>query len=373
MIIKQKDFKMNKKSFKLLIINPGSTGIKVSIFDNENEITSSKISCDYSEAQKGDKKVLTDVAADIVKWLKDNQYSCDRIDAIVSRAGLLCPIPSGVYMIDEDVVKDLNKNTMGWHASNMGPLISNIIAEQNGLKAYLMDPVTVDELKPVARLTGLPGVKRKSIFHALNQKAVARRACKDRGIDYEDVNLIVAHLGSGITVGAHEKGKVVDVNNGLNGEGPFSTERCNDIPNCDLIDLCFSGKYNREQVLSFISSEGGLYAYFQTKDEAKIRELADEGDELAQNVLSALAYQVSKEICKNAAVLKGNIDAIILTGGLARDRQLIDDISERVKFLAPIWKYPGEEEMLALCEGGLSVLRGEREAFKYADHKNKKI
>lgn len=360
---------MIEKLFKLLIINPGSTGIKISVFENENEKLNSKISFNYSDAQKGDKKILIDIAGKIVKWVEDIQYSCGALDAIVSRAGLLYPIPSGVYLIDEDVIEDLSRNSMGWHASNMGPLISSIIASENNLNAYLMDPVTVDEMSPVAKLTGLPYVHRKSIFHALNHKAISRRACKEKQKNYEDVNLIVAHLGSGITIGAHEKGKVVDVNNGLNGDGPFSTERCNDIPNCDLIDMCFSGKYSRQQVYSLISSEGGLYAYFKTKDSAQIRDWADEGNELAQKVLSALAYQLSKEICKYAAVLKGNIDAIIITGGLARDRKLVSDISERVFFLAPIWNYPGEEEMMALCEGGLSVLRGEREVFKYSDFK----
>ncbi|MGZ5551760.1 MAG: butyrate kinase [Nitrososphaeraceae archaeon] len=360
---------MSDKLFTLLIINPGSTGIKISIFENENEKFKSKINFNYFDAQKRDKKILIDIANKIIRWVKVNKYSCSTFDAIVSRAGLLCPIPSGVYIIDEDVIEDLSKNSIGWHASNMGPLISNIIASENNLNAYLVDPITVDEMNPVAKLTGLPYVERKSIFHALNHKAIARRACKEKGKNYEDVNLIVAHLGSGITIGAHEKGKVVDVNNGLNGEGPFSTERCNDIPNCDLIDMCFSGKYNRDQVLSLISSKGGLYAYFKTKDISQIRGWAREGDELAQKVLSALAYQVSKEICKNAAVLKGDIDAIIITGGLAYDQQLINDISERIIFLAPIWKYPGEEEMLALCEGGLSILRGEREVFKYSDFK----
>ncbi len=360
---------MNSKLFKLLIINPGSTGIKVSIFENEKEKLNTKINFNYSEGQKGDKNVLTDIAHKIIKWAKDNQYPCAELDAIVSRAGLLCPIPSGVYLIDEFVIEDLSKNTMGWHASNMGPLISDIIASENNLIAYLVDPVTVDEMSPIAKLTGLPNVERKSIFHALNHKAIARRACKEKQKNYEEVNLIVAHLGSGITIGAHEKGKIVDVNNGLNGDGPFSTERCNDIPNCDLIDMCFSGKYTRGQVYSLISSEGGLYAYFKTKNISQIRDQADAGNELAQNVLSALAYQVSKEICKNAAVVKGDVDAVILTGGMAHDPQLVSDISERICFLAPIWLYPGEEEMLALCEGGLSVLRQERKAFKYTDFK----
>jgi butyrate kinase len=363
---------MSSKLFKLLIINPGSTGIKISIFENETEKCTSKINFDYNSTRTGGKKIIIHIVDKIIKWVSDNQYTCSSLDAIVSRAGLLCPIPSGVYIIDEDVVSDLNRKFMGWHASNLGPLISDIIAKQNNLNAYLVDPITVDEMKPVARVTGLPEVERKSIFHALNHKAIAHRVCKEKGINYEDVNLIVAHLGSGITIGAHEKGKVVDVNNGLNGEGPFSTERCNDIPNCDLIDMCFSGKYNRDQIYCLISSKGGLYAYFKTKDISQIRGLAKEGNELAQKVLLALAYQISKEICKNAAVLMGNINAIIITGGLAYDQQLINDISERVSFLAPIWNYPGEEEMLALCEGGLSVLRGEREVFKYANFKKYK-
>jgi butyrate kinase len=358
---------LDSKIFKILVVNPGSTGVKVSIFENESEKITGKISFDYDAARKDDNKVVNDIAIKITKWAGDNNYDCKSLDAIASRAGLLCPVPSGVYKIDQDVIDDLNKKLMGWHASNLGPLVSHIIAKQNNLDAYLMDPVTVDELEHIARITGLPDVRRRSVFHALNQKAVARRACMEKGLNYQDVNLIVAHLGSGITVGAHKKGRVIDVNNGLVGEGPFSTERCNDIPNCDLIDMCFSGKYTRDQVNTLISSNGGLYAYFNTKDIARVRRMEEEGNKEAKNVLAALAYQVSKEICKNSAVLMGDIDAVILTGGLAFDDVLITDIKERVSFLGPVWNYPGEEEMLALCEGGLSVLRKEREAYRYAD------
>ena len=340
---------MNSNIYKILVINPGSTGVKVSIFENESEKHTGKISFDYGSARKGD----------------------SRVDAIVSRAGLLCPVPSGVYAIDEDVIDDLNKKLMGWHASNLGPVVSDIIAKQNNLDAYLVDPVTVDEFEPVARITGLPDVKRRSIFHALNQKAVARRACREKELDYQEVNLIVAHLGSGITVGAHKSGKVIDVNNGLIGEGPFSTERCKDIPNCDLIDMCFSGRYTRDQLSTLISSEGGLYAYFKTRDIARIRGMEKDGNKIASQVLEALADQVSKEICKNAAVLMGDVDAVILTGGLAFDGGLIADIERRVSFLAPVWVYPGEEEMLALCEGVLSVLRKERQAYRYSDFRTR--
>ena len=358
---------MDSRLYKILVINPGSTGVKVSIFENRLEKHAGRISFDYDGASKGDNKVVNDIADRIAEWVDDNSYDFSFLDAIVSRAGLLCPVPSGVYNIDRDVIDDLNKKLMGWHASNLGPLVSDVIAKRNNLKAYLVDPVTVDEFEPVARITGLPDVKRRSVFHALNQKAVARRACRERELEYQDVNLIVAHLGSGITVGAHKKGKVIDVNNGLIGEGPFSTERCNDIPNCDLIDICFSGKYDRDQVNTIISSKGGLYAYFRTKDIARIRKLEEEGNEEVRRVLDALAYQISKEICKNAAVLMGDIDAVILTGGLAFDDGLVADIKKRVSFLAPVWVYPGEEEMLALCEGALSVLRKERQASRYSD------
>jgi butyrate kinase len=355
--------------YRLLIINPGSTGIKISIFEDNKEKYFTKIVFDINKAQMLNQEELIKIESNLIKWIEENKISVSSFDAIISRAGLLKPVSSGVYEIDKDVIKDLKKSFMGWHSSNLGPIISDRIAKKNDLKAYLMDPITVDEMDPIAKITGIPGVERKSIFHALNHKAVARRACKDKGLRYEDLNMIVAHLGSGITVGAHKKGRVVDVNNGLNGEGPFSSERSNDIPNSDLIDICFSGNYDRSQVYKLISSSSGLYAYFKTRDISEIRKLERNGNEQANLLLLALAYQISKEISKNSAVLMGDIDSIILTGGMAYDKQLVNDISKRVKFLAPLWIYPGEEEMLALCEGGLSVLKKETVVKKYANSK----
>jgi butyrate kinase len=264
------------------------------------------------------------------------------------------------------MLEDLKVGVLGEHASNLGGIIANEIASNLNIPAFIVDPVVVDEMQAVARISGMPEIERKSIFHALNQKAVARRAADEMGKPYHECNFIVAHLGGGVSVGAHRKGKVVDVNNALDGDGPFSPERSGGLPVGDLAKLCFSGKYTLTEIKKLIKGQGGLVAYLNTNDGRDVIKMIESGDENAKVVFQAMAYQVAKEIGMCAAVLKGDIDAIILTGGLAYGEVLIGWIKEHVEFLGKIIVYPGEDEMSALALGGLRVLKGEEEAQTYS-------
>ncbi|MBC7194519.1 MAG: butyrate kinase, partial [Caldisericia bacterium] len=287
------------------------------------------------------------------------------ISCIVGRGGLIKPVESGTYIINEKMIEDLKEAKRGEHASNLGAIIAYEIAKELKIPAYIVDPVVVDEMDDVARISGLKGIERKSIFHALNQKAVARRAAKDLGKKYEDVNLIVVHLGGGISVGAHRKGRVVDVNNALNGDGPFAPERAGGLPTQDLVDLCFSGKYTFDEMKKKLAGEGGLVSHLGTNDAREVEKRIENGDSYARLVYEAMAYQVSRTIGEMAAVLKGEIDAIVITGGIAYSKMLVDWIRERVSFLGKILVYPGEDEMEALALGALRVLRKEEEPKIY--------
>ena len=264
------------------------------------------------------------------------------------------------------MVSDLKAAQMGEHASNLGGMIAQEIAHQLNIPAFIVDPVVVDELEPVARISGMPEIARVSIFHALNQKAVARRYSKEIDRPYDELNLIVAHLGGGISVGAHEKGRVVDVNNALDGEGPFSPERTGGLPVGDLAKLCYSGKYTHADIKKMIKGKGGLVAYLGSNDGREVVKMIENGDENAKLIFEAMAYQVAKEIGSCATVLKGKVDAIILTGGLAYGEMLTTWIKNRVSFISDVVIYAGEDEMSALALGGLRVLRKEEEAQIYS-------
>jgi butyrate kinase len=258
------------------------------------------------------------------------------------------------------MIADLTNPPMGEHASNLGGLIAKDIADSlPGAKAYITDPVVVDELEDVARISGHPEFQRKSIFHALNQKAVARQHAQQTLRKYEDLNLIVAHLGGGITVGAHKRGRVIDVNQGLDGEGPFSPERSGTLPVGDLAKACFSGKYSEKEIKKMITGKGGLVAYLDTNNAYEVEQRMKAGDVYAKLIYSAMAYQVSKSIGSMAAVLKGDIDGILITGGIAHDKWFTKQIIEHVELLAPVFIYPGEDEMRALALNALRVLKGE--------------
>jgi butyrate kinase len=266
--------------------------------------------------------------------------------------------------VNQLMLDDLKKAERGEHASNLGAVMADHLARQLGIPAYIVDPVAVDEMEPVARISGLPDIPRASLSHALNSKAVARKVARDMGKRYEDVNLVVAHLGTGVSVSPHKHGRMIDVNNAQE-EGPFSPDRCGGLPARLLVKLCFSGKYTEQELLGKLLGSGGIYAYLGTKDVREAEQRAAEGDELANTVLDAMSYQVAKEIGAMSAVLAGKVDSIVLTGGIAYSHRIVTAIRERVAYLAPIVVVPGEEEMESLTAGALRVLQGEEAAKTY--------
>lgn len=353
--------------YRILTINPGSTSTKIAIFDNEKPIMETTLRHQTEEINKYEK--ISDQyefrKQVILETLHENGINISKLSAVVGRGGLLKPIQGGTYSVSDQMLEDLKVGVLGEHASNLGGILANEIAKQLNIPAFIVDPVVVDELDAVARVSGMPEIDRISIFHALNQKAVARRAASELGKTYEEGNFVVAHLGGGVSVGAHKNGKVVDVNNALDGEGPFSPERSGGLPVGDMVKMCFSGKYSLEEIKKKIKGKGGLVAYLETNDAREVGKMIEAGDQKAALIYQAMAYQVAKEIGSCAAVLKGEVDAIVLTGGIAYDETFIKWITERVAFIAKVLVYPGEEEMVALAEGGLRVLRGEEEAKQY--------
>ncbi|WP_130807778.1 butyrate kinase [Senegalia massiliensis] len=355
--------------YRLLVINPGSTSTKIAIFDNEKLVLEETLR--HSTEELSPYESMYDQFEFrkniILKTLSDKEINITKLSAVVGRGGLLKPISGGTYSVDEKMIEDLKVGVLGEHASNLGGIIAGEIATGLNIPSYIVDPVVVDEMQDVARISGMPELERKSIFHALNQKAVARRASDELKKSYEELNFIVAHLGGGVSVGAHKKGKVIDVNNALDGDGPFSPERSGGLPSGDLAKMCYSGKYTLDDIKKKIKGKGGLVAYLCTNDAREVTKMIDNGDKKAELVYKAMAYQVSKEIGACAAVLKGQVDGIILTGGIAYDDNFISWIKESVEFISKVFVYPGEDEMIALAQGGLRVLRGEEKAKQYTD------
>lgn len=356
-----------KDVFKILTINPGSTSTKIAVFDNEVEVFEKTLR--HSTEEIGQYEKIADqfeFRKNVIEdALKEANIKVEELDAVVGRGGLLRPIKGGTYAVSENMIEDLKVGVLGEHASNLGGIIAKEIADSVNIPSYIVDPVVVDELNDVARISGMPELERKSIFHALNQKATARRAAKELNKSYTECNFIVAHMGGGISVGAHQNGNVIDVANALDGEGPFSPERSGGLPVGDLMKMCFSGKYTIDDIKKKIKGNGGLVAYLGTNDGRDVEAMIEEGNEKAKLVYEAMAYQVAKEIGACAAVLKGNVDAIILTGGIAYSKMFVEMIKERVAFIGDIKVYPGEDEMIALAQGGLRVLKGEEEAQVY--------
>jgi len=355
-------------TYKILAINPGSTSTKIAVYENEQVILIKSIRHESEQLHCFEKvshqfefrKEL------ILKELEEHHISISDFSAIVGRGGLLKPIPSGVYEVNQAMIDDLYEGRRGEHASNLGGLIACDIAKQiPGCCAYIADPVVVDELQTVARVSGHPAFERVSIFHALNQKAVAKKYAREVNRSYEELNLIVAHLGGGISVGAHCKGKVIDVNNALDGEGPFSPERSGTLPAGALAKLCFSGDYTLDKVRKMLVGEGGMVAHLGTNNFTTVREWMDAGSADARLIFDAMAYNISKAIGAMATVLKGEIDAILITGGMAFSKRFPVLIGSYVGFLAPVVVYPGEDEMEALAMNGLAVLRGEEQPRVY--------
>lgn len=352
---------------KLLIINPGSTSTKIGIYEDTKPVFIETLRHSAEDinrfSQVADqfgfrKSLIQDV-------LKREGFAMEELDAVVGRGGLFKPIKSGTYVVNDAMIRDIIEAKNGQHASNLGGMIAKEIGDELGIPAYIVDPVVVDELADIARISGCPEIPRISIFHALNQKAIARRYAAERNKRYEDLNLIVVHMGGGISVGAHAQALVIDVNNALNGEGPMSPERSGSLPVGDLVKLCFSGKYTADDIHRKITGMGGVVAHLGINDMKEVGDRAAGGDEKARMVFEALAYQTGKEIGSAATVLKGKAEAILLTGGIVYSEEMVRLISDMVAFIAPVVVYPGEDELLALAEGGLRVLNGETEAAVY--------
>ncbi|WP_284140343.1 MULTISPECIES: butyrate kinase [unclassified Virgibacillus] len=353
--------------FRILVINPGSTSTKIGVFDDDTCIFEKTIRHHASELSIY-KHVIDQYAFRkkvILEQLDYEGINISKLNAVCSRGGLVQPIEGGTYIVNDQMLYDLKTGFNGDHASNLGGIIAHEIAYSLNINAYIVDPVVVDELDEIARFSGVVELPRKSIFHALNQKAVARRAAKDLQKAYDRAQFIVTHMGGGITIGAHRNGKVIDVNNGLHGEGPFSPERAGTVPAGDLVSLCFSGQYYQHEIMEKLVGKGGLMAYLQTNDAVEVEQRIANGDEYALKIYDAMAYQIAKEIGAMSAVLEGKVDAIILTGGLAYGKSFVDLISKRVDWISDVIVYPGENELQALAEGSLRVLRHEEAPKHY--------
>ncbi len=351
--------------YTVLAINPGSTSTKIAVFEDEKELFSETLRHSAEELKPFKKMVDQYPFREEVILKAIKQHGIQKLDAIVGRGGLLKPIAGGTYSVNHAMLEDIKNAIRGEHASNLGALLAHEMGKNFNAPAFIVDPVVVDELAPIARFSGMPELERTSIFHALNQKAIARRAAKDLGKAYEEANLIVVHLGGGISVGAHEKGKIIDVNNALDGEGAFSPERTGGIPAGGLMRLCFSGQYTQEEIKKKITGQGGLVAYLGTNSGIEVNEKIKAGDKNALLIYQAMAYQVAKDVGAMASVLKGKVDAIAITGGIAYDTLFTGWIKERVEHLGKVVFYPGEDELLALVQGTLRVLKKEEEPKIY--------
>ncbi len=357
-----------KAGLIILAVNPGSTSTKTGLFRGEEPLAKESIS--HSVEELAPFKHLVEQFSmrreKILAFLEKAGYAPPDLDAVVGRGGLLRPIVGGTYKVNEKMLSELRAGEHGEHASNLGAILAWSLAEPAGIPAFIVDPVVVDELVPEARLSGLEDIPRRSIFHALNQKAMAREAARKLGKPYGEARLVVAHMGGGISVGAHLEGRVVDVNNALNGDGPFGPERSGGLPAWDLIQLTLSFTYNKRELQKLITGNGGVVNYLGTNDLREAWEKADSGDEKAALVIRAMAWQVAREIGACAAVLEGKVDALVLTGGLAKDQRLVELIRSRVEWIAPVFLFPGEAELEALAQGALRVLTGEEEPMEYA-------
>jgi len=356
-----------KENYRILAINPGSTSTKIAVYDNEEPLFVEVIRHSLEEISKYDKIAdQFDFRMNIIiKTLEEKELDINTLDAIVGRGGNMKPVKGGTYRVNELMVEDLKIGVMGQHASNLGGIIAFEIGNKLNLPSFVVDPVVVDEFEELARISGMPEIQRKSKDHPLNQKAAARMAASELGGQYSDFNFVVCHLGGGISVGVHKKGKIIDVNNALDGDGPFSPERAGGLPVGSLVDMCFSGKYTKEEIRKKIVGKGGLVAYLGTNDGREVNRRIKEGDKYAETIYKAMAYQISKEVGAGATVLKGEVDAIILTGGLAYDETFVSWIKERVGFIAKVMVYPGEFEMIAMTQGVLRVLKGQEELQEY--------
>ena len=351
---------------KILIVNPGSTSTKIGIFEDENLIYEKTLRHTMEELE-GYEKIgdQYDFRMQIImEAMAEAGVKVEELAAICGMGGLVKPIAGGTYYVNDAMVEDLRNGLQGEHASNLGGLIARAIGDKIDKPAFIVDPVVVDELIEISRVSGHPAIKRRSIFHALNQKATARKYCKEAGKAYEEVNLVVVHMGGGISVSCHAKGKAIDSNNALDGDGPFTPERSGGLPSGDLAALCFSGKYTHADIKTMIKGKGGMVGYFNSNSLIDLEERAKNELEV-KLVIDAMALQIGKEIAAQAVAVCGELDAIILTGGIAYSDYITGEITKRVSFIAPVKRYPGEDELAALNMGALRVLRGEEKGKIY--------
>lgn len=355
------------KKYKILSINPGSGSTKVALYENEDLIFQENIYHEQSELKKFEtiSDELPYRAEKVLEALKKHNIDIQTIDAFSGRAGGLVSVKGGVYKVNDKLLEHARIGYTMKHQSNLGVQIADNLAKLNGKQAYTVNPVTVDELQDISRITGLKGIYRTTIFHALNQKEIAYQYAKSIGKKYEELNLIVVHLGSGITIGAHKKGKVVDVNNALNGEGPFTTNRTGYVDILTLTNMCFSGKYTKEDIYNIVTKNGGLTSMLGTNDIRKVIAMIENGDKNAELILEAMIYQIAKQVGAYSVNYAGNLDAIILTGAIAYSEYFVEHLKKYISFLGNIVVIPGEKEMEALSNGVLRVLRGEEQLLEY--------
>ena len=352
---------------KSLIINPGSTSTKIGVFEDETLLFDETLRHSTEEigqydsifAQKDFRKNI------ILDFLKEKNFDVKSLDFVVGRGGMLKPIPGGTYEVTDALVEDLKVGVSGQHASNLGGILAKEIADSVGVPSYIVDPVVVDEMMDIARYSGCKELPRVSKFHALNQKAVAKRYAKEVGKKYEDLNLIVVHMGGGCSVGPHKNGRVIDIFNALDGDGAFSPERAGAVPPGALIKLCFSGKYSEKEIYKMLVGNGGFNSYVGTNDMRDVEKMVNDGDKHAAEIREAFILQMAKDIGSMACVLNGKVDQIIVTGGIAYDKVVVAGLKERCEWIAPFTVYPGEDELLALAQGGLRVMNKEEAAKPY--------
>ena len=352
---------------KSLIINPGSTSTKIGVFEDETLLFDETLRHSTEEisqydsifAQKDFRKNI------ILDFLKEKNFDVKSLDFVVGRGGMLKPIPGGTYEVTDALLEDLKVGVQGQHASNLGGILAKEIGDSVNIPSYIVDPVVVDEMMDIARYSGCKDLPRVSKFHALNQKAAAKRYAKEVGKKYEDLNLIVVHMGGGCSVGPHKNGRVIDIFNALDGDGAFSPERAGAVPPGALIKLCFSGKYSEKEIYKMLVGNGGFNSYIGTNDMRDVEKKVNEGDKYAAEIREAFILQMAKDIGSMACVLNGKVDQIIVTGGIAYDKVVVAGLKERCEWIAPFTVYPGEDELLALAQGGLRVMNKEEEAKPY--------
>lgn len=353
---------------KILVINPGSTSTKIAVFEGENCLFSKTISHFIDDLIHYNSIVEQyEFRKDIITGtLELEKVDLSEIAIIMGRGGLTYPLKSGIYEVDDRMLTHVRKGVWGQHASNLGPILAHAIAKDiPGAKAYIADPVVTDELEPVARISGHPRFERRSIFHALNQKAVARLYARSIKRKYEELNLIVVHMGGGVSVGMHSGGKVIDVNNALDGEGPFSPERSGTLPIGQLVECCYCGNFSEEEIKRMIVGEGGISAYLNTNNMQEVEKEVLAGNDEYSKILEAFVYQVAKAVGEMSTVVNGSVDAIILTGGIAHNIFITEKIKEKVGFISQIVIRPGEDEMEAMALNACLMLNGELQIQKY--------